>query len=156
LKTLSIRHPWIDLILAGLKTIEVRSWATGHRGYILLHAGATLGRLERAAYEWLRRDHDIGLEPPATPRSGIVGAAEVVEVRRLGRDDLRAPFVSAESIGEFAWVLRDVRPINLVPCPGRLGLFRPPADVELKALPALGFGDPREVESHLSMDRGPR
>lgn len=28
---LSIRQPWVELILLGRKTIEVRSWAIRHR-----------------------------------------------------------------------------------------------------------------------------
>src|ERR1700730_8989877 len=31
MKALSIRHPWIDLILAGSKTIEIRTWLTRPR-----------------------------------------------------------------------------------------------------------------------------
>ncbi len=36
---LSIRQPWVELILLGRKTIEVRSWTTRHRGPLWLHAG---------------------------------------------------------------------------------------------------------------------
>ncbi|WP_084604451.1 ASCH domain-containing protein [Desulfonatronum thioautotrophicum] len=36
---LSIRQPWVELILPGHKTIEVRSWPTRHRGPLWLHAG---------------------------------------------------------------------------------------------------------------------
>ena len=39
MKALSIRHPWVDLILAGSKTIEIRTWSTRYRGPVLLHAG---------------------------------------------------------------------------------------------------------------------
>ena len=35
---LSVKQPWAALIVAGLKTIEVRRWPTGRRGRILIHA----------------------------------------------------------------------------------------------------------------------
>lgn len=39
LVALSIRQPWTELILQGVKTIEVRTWATQYRGELWLHAG---------------------------------------------------------------------------------------------------------------------
>ncbi len=41
---LSIRQPWIELILSGLKTIEVRTWSTEYRGELWLHAGKKADR----------------------------------------------------------------------------------------------------------------
>jgi hypothetical protein len=38
MKALSIRQPWAWLIIAGIKDIENRRWATNHRGPILVHA----------------------------------------------------------------------------------------------------------------------
>jgi hypothetical protein len=38
---LSIRQPWAELILRGVKTIELRKWQTDYRGPIWLHAAKT-------------------------------------------------------------------------------------------------------------------
>jgi hypothetical protein len=35
---LSLKQPWAALVVAGLKTIEVRRWPTARRGRILIHA----------------------------------------------------------------------------------------------------------------------
>lgn len=35
---LSIKQPWAALLLHGVKTVEVRSWATARRGPVLIHA----------------------------------------------------------------------------------------------------------------------
>lgn len=35
---LSIKQPWVTLLLAGIKTIEIRKWSTLIRGPVLLHA----------------------------------------------------------------------------------------------------------------------
>jgi hypothetical protein len=40
-KCLTIRQPWAWAILAGLKTVENRTWPTAHRGALLIHAGAS-------------------------------------------------------------------------------------------------------------------
>ena len=39
MKALSIMQPWAWLICAGHKDIENRSWSTGFRGPVLIHAG---------------------------------------------------------------------------------------------------------------------
>jgi hypothetical protein len=38
LPALSIKQPWVTLLLLGVKTIEIRRWATRIRGPVLLHA----------------------------------------------------------------------------------------------------------------------
>jgi len=95
-KTLSIRHPGVDLILAG-GTVGVRSWPTDHGGQILLHAGATVGHRERAADVWLRRVHGLDSSRRRLLRS-IVAVAEIAKLRGVGAGGLSAAFVRHESI----------------------------------------------------------
>ena len=38
MKALTITQPWASLIATGEKVIETRSWRTGHRGQIAIHA----------------------------------------------------------------------------------------------------------------------
>jgi len=40
LKTLSVKQPWAALLCAGVKDVENRSWKTGYRGTLLIHANA--------------------------------------------------------------------------------------------------------------------
>src|SRR4051812_32132027 len=67
---LSIRQPWAELILLGRKTIEVRTWATKHRGPLWLHAAQ---RVEERACKTNR----VAL--PGLVRGALVGVAEVRE-----------------------------------------------------------------------------
>ena len=39
MKVLSIRQPWAWAIVAGFKPVENRTWKTGYRGPLLIHAG---------------------------------------------------------------------------------------------------------------------
>ena len=43
---LSVRQPWAALLVAGRKTVEVRTWSTAVRGRVFIHAarGATTAR----------------------------------------------------------------------------------------------------------------
>lgn len=39
---LSIRQPWAQLIVSGIKDLEYRSWTTDYRGPIFIHAAGTV------------------------------------------------------------------------------------------------------------------
>src|SRR5687767_9624159 len=41
LMCLSVRQPWAELIVAGRKRVENRTWKTNHRGLLGIHASAT-------------------------------------------------------------------------------------------------------------------
>lgn len=49
-KALSIRQPWAELILRGSKRIEIRTWATDHRGGLWLHTGRQGNRYQEIHY----------------------------------------------------------------------------------------------------------
>src|SRR3954471_8554499 len=71
---LSVKQPWAALLVAGLKTVEVRSWPTRRRGRVLIHAGK------------LADDRKEGWDRITTPklmeltrlRSGVVGVGDLV------------------------------------------------------------------------------
>lgn len=71
-RALSIKQPWIDLILRGIKTIEVRNWAVKKRGPIILHASGGI--------DW-KTTHLLGYNNPfMLDRGKLVGYAEIVDV----------------------------------------------------------------------------
>jgi hypothetical protein len=41
MKALSIRQPWAELIMRGIKDVENRSWCTEHRDTLAIHAART-------------------------------------------------------------------------------------------------------------------
>jgi hypothetical protein len=71
-KALSIRQPWIELILQGRKRLEIRSWQTNHRGEIFLHSAYNLDRPAMKLYP-----------VPQPQTSAIVGTVELVDVEEL-------------------------------------------------------------------------
>jgi ASCH domain len=73
-RSLSIRQPWIELILSGAKTIEIRRWRDAPlvRGLFVLHAARALDWKTVELFQWD--------DPLALRRGGFVGVAELVEV----------------------------------------------------------------------------
>jgi hypothetical protein len=118
---LSIQQPWMDLIVRGQKTIEVRTWEVKRRGPILLHASRTV--------DWKATFLFCYEDPLALARGALVGYAEILDVFRFTRERWLA---TAEShwvvapLGESYWgaVLGNVqsfaRPIR---CPGKRFFF---------------------------------
>jgi len=85
-KAISIRHPWVEAIIRGYKTIECRPWfSLAYRGPLLIHAseGGTAA-YRRAALSWIAERFGERVAGKLTltkeqRTSGIVGVAHVVD-----------------------------------------------------------------------------
>jgi hypothetical protein len=120
LRALSIRQPWADLILWGVKDVENRTWGTSFRGTLLIHAGT---KVEWEAVARLRRRLGIVLPAEYRPATGaVLGTVELVDCVTSHA----SPFFS----GPFGFTLRaPVRFPEAVLYPGRLGIFPVPREV---------------------------
>ncbi len=49
-KVLTIREPWLQAILTGRKTIEIRTWKPNYRGLLYLHSSSSP---DKEAYDYL-------------------------------------------------------------------------------------------------------
>jgi activating signal cointegrator 1 len=128
MKALSIRHPWVDLILAGTKTIEIRTWATRYRGPLLLHASGAYGISEREAAARLK------LPPPQADMLGaVVGIAELVDCRPVRREDWKNAGLPPLGGRLWAWVIADARPLGPVAHAGNRTLFEIEEEVVMSA-----------------------
>jgi hypothetical protein len=119
---LSIRQPWVELILLGRKTIEVRTWTTNHRGMLWLHAGKAIDVSACKAH---------GVSCERLNRGELVGICELndcVEFDESTWETLRprhlnfGPFTARR----FGWMLAHVRRVPATPLRGALGLMRLP------------------------------
>lgn len=45
MKALSIKQPWAELIMRGVKDVENRTWETNYRGPLLIHAGKNIDKV---------------------------------------------------------------------------------------------------------------
>lgn len=132
MKCLSIRQPWTELILAGLKTLETRTWGTDYRGPLLLHAGRTLDQDAHAGF--ILATAKAGEQLPEkygeriNVRGSIVGVANLVDCRPSRPGD--ETWAMCEVDGKTIWVLESVRRFeNPIGWKGALGLFEVPNGV---------------------------
>lgn len=126
MKTLTVMQPWAWALVRGTKRIENRSWATSHRGPLLIHAGK--GR------QWMKSEAPktwpgkYGIEFPeldALVFGALIGAVDVVDC---------VPFEDVSdnpwAFGPICWVVENPRPLaNPLPWKGKLMLFDVADDV---------------------------
>jgi hypothetical protein len=112
---LAVQQPWAELLLRGVKTLEIRSTAARIRGPIYLYASRRLSSLPDAAEAAAR----WGLSLSSLPQGVVVGAATLVEIRLARADDAAAACLSTRALtGKFAWRFADPEPFDL-PLPAR-------------------------------------
>ena len=134
LKTLSVMEPWASLIFKFGKDVENRSWYTGYRGPLLIHASkkVDLERYESGSSNCYQDSwEDLLSEFQHNGVSGLPDSFAQVDINPghlLGLVWLSACVKNSRSPWAFPnhyhWLLSD--PIlfkGSFPCRGRLGLF---------------------------------
>lgn len=122
-RALSVRRPWANLIFAG-KTTENRTWATTHRGELVVHAGQAWDPAGAALAVELGLD---GFTDPRTCPGGYLGIVRLADVH-LGAGCCAPWGVSDQGI--YHWTLAEPRSFAVpIAGRGRLGLYRVPADL---------------------------
>lgn len=136
MKALSIRQPWAWLIVNGHKPVENRTWATNHRGDLLIHAGQVFDteglHSVLAAFPHLRQ-----VLPQQYELGGIVGTAQLVNCVQQHP----SPWFT----GPYGFVMYQPRPVPFVRMPGQLGLFSVDTTPALHA--ALHAPTPAQAEA---------
>jgi ASCH domain len=99
---LAIQQPWAELILRGIKTLEIRSQPTQLRGTIYLYASKRTSQLpeaDAAARRW-------NLELESLPLGELVGTIDLIACRPSRPADHRAACVPADMLnGQFVYQL---------------------------------------------------
>lgn len=123
---LSLKQPWAALVVAGLKTIEVRKWATSVRGRVYIHAA----RLSDDRPEgWARVTDD--LRPLAECTGGLIGAAKLTACVRY-RTATGFAADTPKHLNDASWFeppqmfgfcFRDAVTLPFVPCKGNVRFF---------------------------------
>ncbi|MFD6534871.1 ASCH domain-containing protein [Streptomyces goshikiensis] len=125
-RALTVRQPWAWALLNG-KSVENRSWPipAGLTGStVLLHAGKDI---DRAAL----RDPRVATLPGLPARSalptGVITAVGRLDGCHFAKDGCCAPWGEPEV---YHWELTGLQALpEPVPAAGKLGLWRPPADL---------------------------
>lgn len=149
MKALSCTQPWAQLVVEGWKTFETRSWDTGHRGPIAIHASKGFPAwakdlLNASVFK------DALKRPPAALACGAIIGVVSIKATLPVSNALRWEPSETElafgdwSEGRYIWELEN--PILLlrpIPAKGALRLWTLPEDIQgqlnqqLEALNAL-------------------
>lgn len=125
----------------GAKKIETRSWATGHKGLIAIHAAKKFRREERALCMerlfWDALNVDGKFSSYDLPLGAIVAVATLRACLPTDRHIAYPERAFGDySDGRWMFYLDDVKALREpIPCRGMLGLWTVPADV-LEAIDA--------------------
>ena len=132
LRVLSVQQPWAELVLRGIKDVENRSKRTAYRGLLLIHASKSAALAKQVSGQDVGDGERLPLWDELA-YGAIVGAVEVTDCLDVrGWTARRRENVSPFANGPFCWLLEGAqrweRPF---PCNGQVGLWRPPAGLEL-------------------------
>lgn len=121
MKCLSVRQPYAALVIAGIKTIECRTWSAPLRETILIHAATKSLPLDPQYRPLLQRvpAHLLGAA------GVVIGKVRVTDCRRLMPSD-RAAALFDPKPGYYGWLLEGAEEIPLLSVRGRQKLFDVP------------------------------
>lgn len=115
MKCVSLHQPWAHAVLHLGKTVENRTWATRHRGPLLIHAARSLVSLDAQNPTYWRRV--LGVELPDRGKltfGAILGVVDVVACVKVGPGGDLGEFGASKwaEDGFYAWVLENPRPFT--------------------------------------------
>lgn len=117
MKALSVKQPWAKALVDGAKTIEVRTWATRHRGPLVICASASPNN-------WFFF-YEAGNEHWLIPSGCILGIVDLIDCRPMTKADEDAAFCDCYP-GDFAWVVKPIARCLPDSIKGKLNLFDVP------------------------------
>jgi hypothetical protein len=124
---ISVKQPWAALLIAGLKTVEVRTWATRTRGRVLIHAAKSADPRP----EGWRLINTPELKELASLRGGLIGFADLTACVRYRTSEAFAEAVEEHrnapewfrAGGLYGFVFQNPTPIAYHACPGQTLFF---------------------------------
>ena len=126
IRVLAVRQPYAWLIVTGQKTVENRSWNTGYRGRLYIHAS---GQMHRTPAAELEGQFNIKIDRSALTLGAIIGHVDLVDVIT------QSPSPWFE--GPYGFVLANPSIIRPVPALGRLRIYNAPQALVIEPLPGV-------------------
>jgi len=140
LLAMSIRQPWLDMILIGAKILELRTWNLSLRGQVALHAPQRIDFVNAYFYGYR--------EPWLLPRGKVVALASIADVWELDEKSWTStlaahrqplPYYGGAYAVQLTNVQRLDRPIS---CRGRQKVFHLPDSIASRVLAESGAPAP--------------
>lgn len=133
MNAITILQPWASLIACGAKKIETRSWPTKYRGPIAIHAGKDQDKKGERIRHIVARAEQFSIIIPDMQFGSVIAIADLVDCIKM-TDELFASQYDTEqgkrelafgywSRDRYAWILKNVRPIDPIPAKGQQRLW---------------------------------
>ncbi len=103
MKVLTIKQPFVDLILSGKKPLEIRTWKTKYRGRLYIHSSKSPNLNGRYC-------------------GFILGYIELIDIIKMNKSHEKQAHIEYIH-NAYAWILEDPHYINPIPLKGQLGIF---------------------------------
>jgi len=118
MKALSLKQPWLELILQGKKKIEIRKWNTNFRGEFLIHASKIPDEASMKRFNFKMSELPLGY---------IVGKATLLEVKKYKNDKEfqkdKYLHLATKEFGNYGFILKNVERIKPIKCKGSLNFW---------------------------------
>lgn len=151
MKAISLWQPWATLVAHGLKHFETRSWYTGYRGTLAIHAAKRKADKYELNPTIIKALTDIGFQRLSElPYGCVVCTCLLVDCEPTARVVNRTYFkeIAATEIhfgdftpGRFAWQLDTVIRVNDMPAKGSQGFWEWQPEGAIEALPSFLQGE---------------
>lgn len=138
MRCLTIRQPWATLVALGEKEFETRSWSTGYRGELAIHAGQKIDKAicRQEPFKSVLLKH--GYTDNNLPAGVIIAVGQLKECYEVTGHSDGAGWLSGNeqefgdyTEGRFAWRLEKMIPLkHPIPAKGRLGFWEYPVKEE--------------------------
>lgn len=119
MKTISIKQPWVSLIMSGDKKYEFRTWKTNYRGKLYIHASKAYKK------EIVNKFDNINLQ-----LGEIVGEVILDDIIELTEENVKkiikenpVIYKNVTKDYKYAWVLKEPKRIEPIKINGKLGLW---------------------------------
>lgn len=120
MKCLSLRQPYAELVAAGRKTIETRTWNTNFRGKFLIHASKTIDE---------EGSNILSIDSSKLIKGALIGLAFLYDVKKYNNEqeyvvDKDKHFSVNFSEPKYGFLLEGAKKFKKpIPVRGQLGFF---------------------------------
>lgn len=124
MKAISLKQPYGSLVMKGDKSLETRTWPTKHRGDLLICASLQphTGMVWVPWSGWMWCKSALLRFPELAIYGRALCVVNVVDCRPMVKEDEREACCELYP-GAYAWVLKDLRPVEQVLIKGNRMLF---------------------------------
>lgn len=116
MKALSLKQPFAELVVSGIKRIELRKWNTKFRGEFLIHASKILDKKSMEKFGFT----DL-------PAGCIVGKAFLRDVKKYNSEKEhqadRDLHLASTAWGNYGFILENPQRVKPIPCKGKLNFW---------------------------------